>query len=190
MKDVFIHPTAVVDDGARLGPGSKVWHFSHVMEGATLGSDVSLGQNVFIASDVVVGDRCKIQNNVSIYEGVVLEDEVFCGPSLTFTNVRFPRAAFPTSSDEYGSTLVKRGATLGANATVVCGITVGEWAFVAAGAVLTRDVPPHALMAGVPARRTGWTCECGHVLPWSDGDGRCGSCDRHYRVTRDGVERR
>ncbi len=156
----WAHPSAVVDRGARIGPETKVWHFCHVMGGARIGARCVLGQNVFVAAGAVVGDGCKLQNNVSIYDGVVLADDVFVGPSAVFTNVRTPRAALDRR-DEFVATLVGRGATIGANATIVCGVTIGDHALVAAGAVVTRDVPPHALVAGVPARRTGFVCVCG-----------------------------
>ncbi len=176
-----MHASAIVDEGAQIGDGTKVWHFAHVMSGADVGRNVSLGQNVFVADHVSIGDGCKVQNNVSIYEGVVLEDFVFCGPSMVFTNVRNPRAAHPTPNTAYRETRVKHGATIGANATIVCGITVGEWAFIAAGATVTKDVPAYALMAGVPARRIGWACECGQALARDAGVGSCDACDRHYR---------
>jgi UDP-2-acetamido-3-amino-2,3-dideoxy-glucuronate N-acetyltransferase len=159
----WAHPTAVVDRGARIGAGTKIWHFCHVMAGARIGAGCVLGQNVFVAGAAVIGDGCKLQNNVSIYDGVTLADDVFVGPSAVFTNVRTPRAAIDRRR-AFEPTLVERGATIGANATVVCGITVGAHAFVAAGAVVTRDVPAHALVAGVPARRTGWVCVCGGEL--------------------------
>ncbi len=151
---VTIHPTAIVDEGAQIGEGSRVWHWVHICSGARIGERCSFGQNVFVGNDVLIGNNVKVQNNVSIYDAVTLEDDVFCGPSMVFTNVYNPRSAV-TRKDEYRRTLVKRGATLGANSTIVCGVTVGEYAFVAAGAVINRDVRPYALMAGVPLGRSG-----------------------------------
>lgn len=178
----FVHESSCVDPGAKIGRGTKIWHFGHVMAGAEIGENCSLGQNVFVAKGVRIGDRVKIQNNVSIYEGVILEDDVFCGPSCVFTNVKTPRSAFPrNASADYIPTRVRRGATIGANATILCGVTVGEWAFVAAGAVVTKDVPPYAVVAGVPARRIGWACKCGLRLEFSDGESVCGGCGRRYR---------
>jgi UDP-2-acetamido-3-amino-2,3-dideoxy-glucuronate N-acetyltransferase len=158
-----IHSTAIVDAGAELGDDTRVWHFAHVCAGARIGRACSLGQNVFVGNDVSIGDRVKIQNNVSVYDAVTLEDDVFCGPSMVFTNVYNPRAAV-ARKDEYRHTLVRRGATIGANATIVCGTTVGEYAFIAAGAVINRDVPAFALMAGVPARQIGWMSRYGERL--------------------------
>ncbi|WP_330115215.1 UDP-2-acetamido-3-amino-2,3-dideoxy-D-glucuronate N-acetyltransferase [Pseudomonas sp. JS3066] len=158
-----VHPSAIVDDGAVIGEGSRVWHFVHVCAGARIGRECSLGQNVFVGNKVVIGDKVKIQNNVSVYDNVILEDGVFCGPSMVFTNVYNPRSLIERKS-EYRSTLVKHGATLGANCTIVCGVTVGEFAFVGAGAVINKDVPAYALMVGVPARQIGWMSEFGEQL--------------------------
>ena len=158
-----VHPSAIIDDGARIGDGSRVWHFVHVCGGAQVGKNVSMGQNVFIGNKVIVGDNCKIQNNVSVYDNVTLEDGVFCGPSMVFTNVYNPRSLIERK-DEYRDTLVEKGATLGANCTVVCGVTIGEFAFVGAGAVVNNDVRPYALMVGVPARQIGWMSEFGEQL--------------------------
>jgi UDP-2-acetamido-3-amino-2,3-dideoxy-glucuronate N-acetyltransferase len=160
---VTIHPTAIVDDGAKIGDGSRVWHWVHISGGAQIGRDCSFGQNVFVGNRVVIGNNCKIQNNVSVYDNVTLEDDVFCGPSMVFTNVYNPRSAV-SRKDEYRNTLVKRGVTLGANSTVVCGTTLGEYAFVAAGAVINRNVKPYALMAGVPAKQIGWMSQFGERL--------------------------
>lgn len=158
-----IHPSAIVDEGAHIGEGSRIWHFVHVCGGARIGKGVSLGQNVFVGNKVVIGDHCKIQNNVSVYDNVTLEEGVFCGPSMVFTNVHNPRALIERKS-EYRNTLVKKGATLGANCTIVCGVTIGEYAFIGAGAVVTKDVPAYALMVGVPARQIGWMSAFGEQL--------------------------
>ena len=159
-----IHPSAIVDEGAQLGDGTRVWHFAHVCAGARIGKGCSLGQGVYVGNEVVIGDNVKIQNNVSVYDAVTLEDDVFCGPSMVFTNVHNPRSAVPRKG-EYRSTLVKRGATLGANCTIVCGITIGEYAFVGAGAVVSRDVASFALVVGVPAKQIGWMSRHGERLP-------------------------
>ena len=171
---VKIHESAYVDDGAMLGAGTRIWHFVHVLGQTTIGKDCVLGQNVMAGPRVKIGDRCKIQNNVSVYKGVTLEDGVFCGPSMVFTNIYNPRAEIG-KMDQVRPTLVKRGATLGANCTIVCGHTIGRYAFIGAGAVVTKDVPDHALMAGNPARRIGWVCECGERLP---ADLQCPSCGK------------
>jgi len=160
---VTIHPSAIVDEGASIGAGTRIWHWAHVSAGARIGAACSLGQGVYVGNDVHIGSNVKIQNHVSIYDAVTLEDDVFCGPSMVFTNVLNPRSAVPRKS-EYRHTLVKRGATLGANCTIVCGVTVGEHAFVGAGAVVSRDVPPYALVVGVPARRIGWMSRHGERL--------------------------
>ena len=159
-----IHPSAIVDPGAQIGEDTRIWHWVHVCGGARIGRDVSLGQNVFVGNRVVIGDRCKIQNNVSVYDNVTLEDGVFCGPSMVFTNVYNPRALIERKS-EYRDTLVRKGVTLGANCTVVCGVTIGEFAFIGAGAVVNKDVKPYALMAGVPAKQLGWMSEYGEQIP-------------------------
>ena len=179
---VTIHPSAIVDAGAQLGEGTRVWHWVHVCGGARIGSGCSLGQNVFVGNDVVIGNNVKVQNNVSIYDAVTLEDDVFCGPSMVFTNVFNPRSAVSRKS-EYRRTRVRRGATIGANATIICGHDIGEYAFIGAGAVVTSDVRPYALMMGVPARRAGWMCHCGVRLPASGSPVTCGSCGALYEVT-------
>jgi len=181
----YQHETAIVDPGAQIGEGSRVWHFVHVCGGARIGAGVSLGQNVFVGNKVVIGDRCKIQNNVSVYDNVTLEEGVFCGPSMVFTNVYNPRSLIERK-DEYRDTLVKKGATLGANCTVVCGVTIGEYAFVGAGAVINKDVKPYALMVGVPARQIGWMSEHGEQLdlPLSgNGETVCAHTGATYRLT-------
>ncbi len=177
----FAHESAYVDDGAVIGEGTKIWHFSHVMPKAVIGEHCSLGQNVLVANHVTIGNHVKIQNNVSLYEGVILEDYVFCGPSMVFTNVKTPRSAFPrNTSDDYLVTRVGHGASIGANATVVCGHNIGAWAFIAAGAVVTKEVPAYALIAGVPGRIIGWACECGLKLAFAGGKARCSECGRGY----------
>lgn len=182
------HETAIVDDGAQIGEGSRVWHWVHVCSGAVIGSGCSLGQNVFVGNRVLIGDNVKIQNNVSVYDNVTLEDDVFCGPSMVFTNVYNPRSAIQRK-DEYRDTLVRRGATLGANCTIVCGVEVGSHAFVGAGSVVNRNVPDFALVVGVPARQVGWMSRFGERLSLpleGDGDAVCGHTGERYQL-RDGV---
>jgi UDP-2-acetamido-3-amino-2,3-dideoxy-glucuronate N-acetyltransferase len=175
----FAHESSYVDDGAQIGKGTKIWHFSHVMPGAVIGERCNLGQNVVVMPGTKIGNNVKIQNNVSIYEGVELEDDVFCGPSCVFTNVTNPRSHVSRKS-EYQRTLVKRGGTIGANATIVCGVTLGEYAFVGAGAVVTSDVPAYGLMVGVPARRVGWMCQCGERLRPGGPQATCARCGASY----------
>ena len=180
MADYTVHESSFVDEGAQIGCGTRIWHFCHVMPGAVIGERCSLGQNVVVMNGTRIGNNVKIQNNVSIYEGVELDDDVFCGPSCVFTNVMNPRSHV-SRKHEYRTTRVGRGATIGANATVVCGTTLGEYSFVGAGAVVTADVPAFALMVGVPARRVGWMCRCGERLSVAGGSARCGACDTRYR---------
>ncbi|HET7025151.1 MAG TPA: acyltransferase [Gemmatimonadales bacterium] len=179
MTDFFVHESSYVDDGAVVGKGSKIWHFCHVMAGAVIGERCSLGQNVVVMPGTRLGNNVKVQNNVSIYEGVILEDDTFCGPSCVFTNVMNPRSHV-SRKHEYRTTLVKRGTSIGANATIICGVTLGEYSFIGAGAVIHRDVPAYALMVGVPARRVGWMCQCGERLTLAEGRAACASCGARY----------
>lgn len=184
-RNYTAHPSAIIDDGAQIGDGCRIWHFVHVCGDAQLGRNISLGQNVFVGNKVVIGDNCKIQNNVSVYDNVILEEGVFCGPSMVFTNVYNPRALV-NRKNEYRNTLVKRGATLGANSTIVCGVTVGEFAFIAAGAVITKNVPAYALMAGVPAKQIGWMSEYGERIPLpvnGQGNFTCPHTGDHYSLS-------
>jgi UDP-2-acetamido-3-amino-2,3-dideoxy-glucuronate N-acetyltransferase len=183
-RDYFVHPSAVVDDGARIGAGTRIWHFSHVMPGARIGAGCVIGQGCFIGN-VTIGDGVHIQNNVSVYDGVTLEDHVFAGPSCVFTNVINPRSEV-SRRHEYRPTLVRRGASIGANATIVCGATIGAYAFVGAGAVVRGEVAPHALVVGLPARRIGWMCACGERLGENAGLA-CQACGRRYRPDGDGL---
>ena len=177
--DYFVHPSSFVDEGAVIGRGTKIWHFSHIQSGARIGENCSIGQNVNIANNVRIGNHVKIQNNVSVYEGVELEDYVFCGPSMVFTNVFNPRSEV-VRKDEYRKTLLKRGATVGANATIICGVTSGRYAFIGAGAVVTRDIPDFALVYGNPAMLRGWICRCGVKLRFKGGRAVCDSCGSEY----------
>jgi len=178
----FIHESSYIDENVQIGDGTKIWHFCHIQKGARIGEKCSIGQNVNISNNVKIGNGVKIQNNVSVYEGVELEDYVFCGPSMVFTNDLTPRSKYPKGPEGYIKTIVKYGATIGANATIVCGNTIGKWAMIASGAVITKDVPDYALMAGIPAKQIGWVCECG--LPLKDGLS-CEHCGREYMLVKD-----
>ena len=179
MAAVFVHESSYVDEGAQIGAGTKIWHFCHVMSGAVIGERCNLGQNVVVMPGTRLGNNVKVQNNVSIYEGVELEDDVFCGPSCVFTNVLNPRSHV-SRKHEYQKTVVRRGSSIGANATIVCGVTLGEYSFIGAGAVVTADVPAYGLMVGVPARRVGWMCQCGERLVVTAGAASCGACGSAY----------
>jgi UDP-2-acetamido-3-amino-2,3-dideoxy-glucuronate N-acetyltransferase len=180
MTDYFVHESSYVDEGAVIGAGTRIWHFCHIMPGAVIGERCNLGQNVVVMPGTRIGNNVKVQNNVSIYEGVTIEDDVFCGPSCVFTNVSNPRSHV-SRKDAYRATLVRRGSSIGANATIVCGVILGQYCFVGAGAVVTSDVPDYALMVGVPARRVGWMCRCGERLPAGKGELRCQACGEGYR---------
>ena len=182
--DFFVHDSSFVDTDVSIGAGTKIWHFSHVLPGTIIGQNCVLGQNVVAGPDVVIGNNCKIQNNVSLYKGVEIEDGVFCGPSMVFTNVINPRA-FIEKKSEFKKTLLKKGCSVGANATIVCGVTIGRYALIGAGSVVTKDVPDYALITGVPGRQTGWVCECGEVLRGSSL--RCTVCGKAYRVANEGL---
>lgn len=179
MNDFFVHESSYVDENVKIGDGTKIWHFCHIQSNAVIGKNCSFGQNVNVSNNVTIGNGVKVQNNVSIYEGVQLEDYVFCGPSMVFTNDLTPRARYPKGPVGYKKTIVRHDATLGANCTIVCGHVIGEYATIAAGAVVTKDVLPHALMAGIPAKQIGWVCECGQVL---DKELICPDCKRKYTL--------
>ena len=183
--DYYVHPSSIIDEDVEIGEGTRIWHFCHIQSGARIGKRCSLGQNVNVSNNVKVGDGCKLQNNVSLYEGVELEDDVFCGPSCVFTNDLTPRAKYPKGHENYKRTLLRHGASIGANATIVCGYTVGRWAMIGAGAVVTSNVPDHALMVGIPARRCGWVCECGEILPQNL---VCEKCGRGYKEASNGLQ--
>lgn len=185
--DYFAHPTSVIDEGCRIGKGTNIWHFSHIMKDAVIGEKCNIGQNVVISSDVVIGNNVKVQNNVSIYTGVICEDDVFLGPSMVFTNIINPRSAV-VRKNKYLRTLVKKGASIGANATIICGHTIGEYAFIGAGAVVTKDVKPYALVIGNPARQTGWISEYGHKLQFNEqGIAICSESKEKYKLKKDNV---
>lgn len=187
LKESFVHESSYIDENVKIGKGTKVWHFCHILRGSTIGENCIIGQNVMIGPDVKIGNRCKVQNNVSLYRGVTLEDEVFIGPSAVFTNVYNPRA-FIERKQEFMPTLVKRGATIGANATIVCGVTIGRYAMVGAGAVVKSDVPDHAVVAGVPARQIGWACKCGVTLKFNNQQATCNYCGNEYILKEEGIE--
>jgi len=186
-KRYFVHPSSYVDEGAKIGEGTKIWHFSHILRNSKIGRDCIIGQNVAIGPEARAGDRCKIQNNVSIYKGVILEDEVFCGPSCVFTNVYNPRA-FIERKKEFLPILVKRRATIGANATIVCPVTIGSYAFVGAGAVVKKDIADYAIVAGLPAKRIGWVCVCGTSLKITKGRAKCRYCGKTFIVRKDVIK--
>lgn len=182
----YAHPTAIIGDQVEIGEGTKIWHFSHIMAGAKIGKNCTIGQNVFISSGAILGDNIKVQNNVSIYDGVILEDDVFCGPSMVFTNVYNPRS-FISRRKEFRKTLVKKGATIGANATIICGNVIGEYAFIGAGSVVTKDVPDYALVYGNPGKVKGWVCQCAEEITFRSGKAICKACGKRYRKDRNGV---
>lgn len=186
-KKYFVHSTAIVDDLAEIGEGTKIWHFTHVMSGARIGRGCIIGQNVFVGSSAILGDNIKVQNNVSIFDGVILEDDVFCGPSMVFTNVFNPRS-FISRKKEFRKTLVKKGATIGANVTIVCGNTIGQYAFIGAGSVVTKDVPDYALVYGNPGGAKGWVCQCAEVITFRSGKAVCKACGKKYKKGSSGVK--
>jgi UDP-2-acetamido-3-amino-2,3-dideoxy-glucuronate N-acetyltransferase len=186
-KGCFIHPTAVVDEPAEIGEGTKIWHFTHIMAGVRIGKQCTIGQNVFIGSGVILGNNIKVQNNVSIFEGVIVEDDVFCGPSMVFTNVFNPRS-FISRRKEFRKTLVRRGATIGANVTVICGNAIGQYAFIGAGSVVTRDVPDYALVYGNPGKPKGWVCQCAEEITFRSGKALCKACGKKYQKDSTGVK--
>lgn len=186
MNDFYVHETAIIDSGAKIGAGTYIWHWTHLCSTAVIGQKCNIGQNVFVAGQVTIGNGCKIQNNVSLYKGVILEDEVFCGPSMVFTNIHNPRAKIP-KMDQLRPTLVKQGATLGANCTIVCGNAIGRYAFIGAGAVVTKSILDHALVVGNPAKQIGWVCMCGEKL---SNDLQCNCCGKRYQLKENGLMER
>ena len=185
-KRYFVHPTAIIDEPVEIGDKTQIWHFSHIMSGAKIGEGCRIGQNVFVGSGAILGDNIKVQNNVSIFDGVILEEDVFCGPSMVFTNVFNPRS-FISRKKEFRNTLVKRGATIGANATIVCGYTIGQYALIGAGTVVTKDVPDYAVVYGNPGKQKGWVCQCAVAITFSSGKAICEACDKRYEKDQEGV---
>jgi UDP-2-acetamido-3-amino-2,3-dideoxy-glucuronate N-acetyltransferase len=189
-REYYVHPSSYVDEPCTIGKGAMIWHFCHIMKNCSIGENCRIGQNVVVSPGVKIGNNVKIQNNVSVYTGVVLEDDVFCGPSMVFTNVNTPRSAYPrNTSEDYLPTIVRKGASIGANATVVCGHTIGEYAFIGAGAVVTKDIPPYALVYGNPGRIKGWACACGLKLEFNNNEAGCSECGKQYRQKDGKVER-
>jgi len=189
-RDFFVHKSSYVDKNAVVGKGSKIWHYSHIFKNARIGKNCRIGQNVVVHSTAILGNNVKVQNNVSVYDGVILEDDVFCGPSCVFTNVINARAAISrNTADYFKKTLVKKGATIGANATIICGHTIGRFAFIGAGAVVTRDIPDYALVYGNPAGLKGWMCECGEKIRFKKNSGSCSSCAKKYKITKNKVSK-
>jgi UDP-2-acetamido-3-amino-2,3-dideoxy-glucuronate N-acetyltransferase len=186
-KDYFIHPTAIVDEPVEIGEGTKIWHFTHIMSGARIGRDCIIGQNVFVGSGALLGNNIKVQNNVSIFDGVTFEDDVFCGPSMVFTNVFNPRS-FISRKKEFRKTSVRKGATIGANVTIVCGNTIGQYAFIGAGSVVTKDIPDYALVYGNPGSVKGWVCQCAEEITFRSGKGVCKACGKRYYKVKERVE--
>ncbi len=186
-KKYFIHPTTVVDEPVEIGEGTKIWHFTHIMSGARIGENCTIGQNVFIGSGVILGNRIKVQNNVSLYDGVILEDDVFCGPSMVFTNVFNPRS-FISRKKEFRKTVVRKGATLGANVTIICGNSIGSYAFIGASSVANKDVPDYALVYGNPGRVKGWVCQCAEEITFRSGKAVCRACGKKYKKGSTGVK--
>jgi len=187
QKDYFVDPTSVVDEAVEIGNGTQIWHFSHIMSGAKIGKNCIIGQNVFVASGAILGNNIKLQNNVSVFKAVTLEDDVFCGPSMVFTNVFNPRS-FISRKKEFRATLVRKGATIGANATVICGNTIGQYAFIGAGSVVTKDIPDYALVYGNPGKVKGWVCQCAEEIIFRSGRAKCQVCGKKYRKDRTGVK--
>lgn len=187
--EYFVHDSSYIDENVSIGKDTKIWHFSHILSNVSIGKNCIIGQNVCVGPNVNIGNNVKIQNNVSVYEGVTLEDDVFCGPSMVFTNVCIPRSAHPKKRDEYLKTLVKKGSTIGANSTIVCGVTLGEYSFIGAGSVVTRDIPAYAIVYGIPATIKGWVCECGNKIVFVENKVDCNKCCKTYKkINKQNIE--